>query len=127
MISVNLRSVLLFHFGVAAIFVLIGLLSAYSLDLVHPSRGKEREALGKEARVLIEEEREIEPVRARALYYFDTLRGMRQARVQDTEHLYNDVRLLSFVVAGLFVLGGVLTLLLPSLPPSAPKPARPPG
>src|SRR5258705_10658207 len=114
MISVSRRSLLLFNFGIAMVFIVIGSLSVYSLDLVRPNRASEPIAFAKEARLAIAEEQSIDAVRARTLYYFDIARDMRRARLRDEVETYNDVRILSFVVAGLFLVGGAPALLLPA-------------
>ncbi|HLX80013.1 MAG TPA: hypothetical protein VKS43_05465 [Burkholderiales bacterium] len=113
MISVSLRSLLFYNFGIALVFTLIGSLSVYSLDLIKPNRANESHIFAKVARQAIEGEQAIEAVRAHALFYFDTARNIRRARVDDDVRTYYDVRILAFVVTGLFVVGGILALLLP--------------
>ena len=119
MISVSLRSLLLYNFGFAVAFLVIGALSVYSLDYMKPNRANESPALATKARLAIENEQALEVVRGRALFYFDISRDMRRARVEDETESYSDVRTLAFAVAALFALGGILALLLP--------PARPAG
>jgi hypothetical protein len=113
MISISFRSALLYNFGIAIIFVLVGLLSVYTLEVTRPNRDNELPAFTREARLTIEQEQEIETIRGRALFYFDIARGTRRARLQDESHVYNDVRVLAFMVAGMFVVSGILVLLLP--------------
>jgi hypothetical protein len=113
-ISVSLRSLILYNFGFALAFALIGLLSVYSMDYLSPNRAGESPAFAKSVRLAIENEQAVEAARGRALYYFDIARDMRKARAEDEAGVYQDVRTLSFAVAGLFVLGGILSLLLPS-------------
>jgi len=113
MIRITLRSALLYNFGIAAVFVLIGILSIYTLDLAKPNRDNELPAFAKGERLVIEQEQDIEAIRGRALFYFDIARGIRRARLQDESHVYNDIRILAFVVAGMFAVGGILALLLP--------------
>jgi hypothetical protein len=96
----------------ALIFVVVGLLSVYSLEVLKPGRADESSNFSKGARQTIEQEPAAETLRARALFYFDVARGFRQARVQDEVGVYSDVRALSFGVAGLFVIGAILALLL---------------
>ena len=111
--SISLRSALLYNFGAAVFFVLVGLLSGYTLDLAKPNRESELPAFAKEERSAIEQQQEIEAIRVRALFYFDVARGTRRARMQDESHVYNDARIFSFLVAGMFVIGGLLALMLP--------------
>ena len=113
MISVSLRSLLLYNFGFALAFVLIGSLSVYSLEFTKPNRASESPAFASKVRLAIENEQAVDVVRGRALYYFDIARDMRRARMEDEAGVYSDVRTLSFAVAGLFLLGGIMALLLP--------------
>lgn len=122
MISVSLRTLLLYNFGMALIFVIIGLLSIYSVDVLKPGRSEESSNFSKVARQAIEKEQAAETLRARALFYFDVAREFRQARVQDELNVYSDVRTLSFGVAVLFVIGAILAVLLLPLPPGAAPP-----
>jgi hypothetical protein len=111
-ISVSLRALLLYNIGIALVFTIIGSLSTYSLDLMKPNRANDSPVFAKESQLAIEQEPSIDAVRARALYYFGIARDIRRARVADDTRTYYDVRILSFVVAGLFVIGGILALLL---------------
>ena len=61
----------------------------------------------------------VEAVRSRALFYFDVARDLRRARAEDDVGIYQDARILCFAVAGLFVLGGILGLLLPTALPAS--------
>ena len=119
MISVSLKSLLFYNFGFALAFLLIGSLSVYSLEFTRPNRASESPAFASKARQAIESEPAVDVVRSRALFYFDIARDMRRARVEDEVGVYHDVRTLSFAVAGLFLLGGILALLLPSVRPAA--------
>jgi len=121
MISVSLRTLLLYNFGMALIFVIVGLLSVYSIDVTKPGRIEDSPNFSKNARVTLEHEQALETLRSRALSYFDVAREFRLARIQDEVGIYNDVRTLSFGVAALFVVGVILALLL--LPPGQPAPA----
>jgi len=123
-ISVSLRTLLLYNFGMALIFVIVGLLSIYSIDVTKPGRVEESPTFSKNARLALEHEPVLETLRTRALSYFDVAREFRLARIQDEVGIYNDVRTLSFGVAALFVVGAILALLL--LPPAqAQAPAAP--
>jgi len=115
MIGVSLRTLLLYNFGMALIFVIVGLLSLYSIDVTKPGRIEESASFSKNARLAIEREQAAETLRARALFYFDVAREFRLARIQDEVGIYYDARTLSFGVAALFVIGAILALLL--LPP----------
>jgi hypothetical protein len=124
MISIRLRTLLLYDFGIAIVFLLIGFLSVYSLDLIRPNRANEAPAFAKEARLAVEEEQGIDALRGRALFYFDVARDIRRARVQDDVRTYYDAKVLSFVVAALFLLGGLMAILLPRMGEPAPGAGR---
>jgi hypothetical protein len=113
MISIKLRTLLLFNFGVALVFLLIAGLSTYSLDLVRPNRAREHAAFSGESKLAVVEEQSIDQLRSRALFYFDIARNIRLARMQDEVRVFNDAQFLSFAVAILFLASGILAILLP--------------
>lgn len=114
------RTLLIFNFGVAALFLLVGGLSVYAMSLVQPgaSQLSVPPAFTASALRSISEEREVERLRSTAIFYYELARDMRKARHAATEGYLYDVRLLSFFVAGLFFIGGLLVL-LPGRPGSS--------
>jgi hypothetical protein len=106
------RALLVFNFGVAGLFLLIGLLSIYAMSIVQPGTGQISvpPAFNVAALQAISEEKEIEKVRSQAVFYYELARDFRKARYAATEGYLYDVRVLSFFVAGLFVIGGLLVI-----------------
>lgn len=106
------RTLLIFNFGVAALFLLVGGLSVYVLSVVQPGSNQVSvpPAFTASALQAISEEREMEKLRSSAIFYYELARDMRKARHEATEGYLYDVRLLSFFVAGLFFIGGLLVL-----------------
>ncbi len=109
---VRLRTLLLYDFGIAVVFVLIGALSMYTLELLHPNRHNETAVFAQTARTALEQEQDLERLRARTLFYYDMSSYQRRSRAQDDERFFQDVRVLSFAVAALFVLNALFAALL---------------
>ena len=110
------RTLLIFNFGVATLFVLIGGLSVYALSMVQPSQAQIAvpPAFTSSALQSVAEEKDLEKLRSQALFYYELAREMRKARHAAAEGYFYDVRLLSFFVAGLFAIGGLLVLAPPN-------------
>jgi len=104
---------MIYNFGIAFIFLVIGLLTAHTLDVIRPNRQVEAQTLVKLSRDAILEESNLEQLRSRAIFYFELARDLRKAKTEEIEHGFYDIRLLTFVVAGVFTFGGLLLLLLP--------------
>jgi hypothetical protein len=106
------RTLLIFNFGVAVLFVMVGLLSTYAMTVVQPSANQVRvpPAFNHSALMGITEEKDVEKLRSQAVFYYELARDFRLARSAATEGYLYDVRLLSFFVAGLFFIGGLLVL-----------------
>ena len=54
----------------------------------------------------INEEPDIEKLRARAIFYFELRRDFRKARYSDTDTLVRDFRFLCFLLGAIFTVGG---------------------
>ncbi len=106
------RTLLIFNFGIAALFVLVGVLSVYALSVVQPGPTQVAvpPAFNTSALHAIAEEKDLEKLRSSAVFYYELARDFRQARYAATEGYLYDVRVLSFFVAGLFLIGGLLSL-----------------
>ena len=113
------RILLLYNFGIAALFVFIGLMSLFFFEpLVNrPTIVPPFDAASHTA---IEEEKDIDRLRARALFYFELGRDLKRARYSDTDTLFADLRKLAFVVAIAFGLGGALVMHVLRRPPGGP-------
>ena len=107
------RALMIYNFGIAFIFLAIGLMTVHTMDVIRPNRQVEGHTLVKLSRDAILEEANIEELRSRALFYFELARDMRKAKTEEIEQGFYDIRLLTFVVAGIFTFGGVLLLALP--------------
>ena len=57
--------------------------------------------------------RGVEMLRSRTVFYFELAQDLRKAKTEEIEQGFYDLRLVTFVVAGIFTLGGLLLLLLP--------------
>ena len=109
------RALLIYNFGIALILVVVGFVSVYAVDaLQQPSRRvTEMPTFDGDSRQALEQQQDLEQLRARSLFYFDLAKELKKARSVDTTRLFYDARTLAIMVAGLFVLGGVLILSLP--------------
>ena len=106
------RTLLIFNFGIAALFLLVGALSVYALSIVQPrpSQVSVPPAFNTSALHAIAEEKDLEKLRSSTIFYYELARDFRLARYAATEGYLYDVRVLSFFVAGLFAIGGLLVL-----------------
>ena len=105
------RTLLIFNFGVAVLFALVGLLSIYVMSVVQPgSQFSVPPAFNTSVLQSISEEKDAEKLRSQAVFYYELARDFRKARHAATEGYLYDVRLLAFFVAGLFAIGGLLVI-----------------
>lgn len=104
------RSLLVYNFGLAGLFALIGLLSVYALSILAPGANQVEVPPAFNVTVLhaIADEKDPEKLRSQAVFYYELARDFRKARYAAAEGYLSDVRMLSFFVAGLFVIGGLL-------------------
>jgi len=107
---------MIYNFGIAGIFLAIGLLTVHTMDVVRPNRQVEGQSLVKLSRDSILEEKDLDQLRSRAVFYFELAQDLRRAKTVEIEEGFYDLRLVTFVVAGVFTLGGLLLLGLPKLP-----------
>lgn len=104
---------MIYNFGIALIFLAIALLTVHTMDVIRPNRQVEGQTLTKLSREGILEEKDLEQMRSRALFYFELAQELRKAKTGEIEQQFYDIRMLTFVVAGIFTLGGLLLLGLP--------------
>ena len=106
------RTLLIYNFGIAVLFMLVGVLSVYVMNMVAPSANQVKvpPAFNLTALQGITEEKDIEKLRSQAVFSYELARDFRMARHAATEGYLYDVRLLSFFVSGLFVIGGLLVV-----------------
>lgn len=112
------RALMIYNFGIAFIFLAIGLLTVHTMDVIRPNRQVESLSLATLSREGILEEKNLEMLRSRAMFYFELAQDMRKAKTSEIEQGFYDIRLLTFVVAGVFTFGGLLLL---------PRPDKLPG
>lgn len=111
------RTLLVYNFGIAAIFIAMALFSAFALEplmrrsvLQPPFDAASHEAIQKET--------DLERLRNRAAFYFEVARGLKESRYADTSLFFSDVRKICFALGIAFAIGGGLTVLaLRSGPP----------
>ena len=110
------RALLIYNFGIALILVVVGFVSVYAVDaLQQPSRVTEMPTFDTDSRQALEQQKELEALRARALFYFDLAKELKKARGVDNTRYFYDARTLAIMVAGLFALAGVMILALPPM------------
>ena len=109
---VTRRTLLIFNFGIAVLFTMVGLVSIYVLSVVQPNPRQIEvpPAFNVSALRNLSEETDLEKLRSQAIFYYELARDFRKARYAATEGYLYDVRLLSFFVAGLFAVGGLMVL-----------------
>jgi hypothetical protein len=122
-IVVTRRALLIYHFGIALILLSIGFVTVYAGDAMkQSSRLTELPNFDATSRKAIEEQQDLDPLRARALFYFDLAHELKKARNTDSTRYFYDARTVVWVLAALFVLGGLMTLTLPKDKPREPSP-----
>ena len=100
------RTLLIYNFGIAMIFVAIGVLSLFALDpftnrtVLPPFDGASLTA--------IQEEKDLESLRSRASFYFELGRDLKRARYADSDTFFHDFRFFCFILGATFALGGAM-------------------
>ena len=106
---VTRQTLLIYNFGIAIIFVAIGLLSLVTLDPF--SNRTVQPPFDPASQTAIQEEKDIEHLRSRAAFYFELGRDLKRARYADTDTLFHDFRFLCFLIGAAFALGGAMAYL----------------
>jgi hypothetical protein len=104
------RTLLIYNFGIALTFVAIGLLSLLAFD-PFTNRSAIVPPFDSASHVAIQEEQDVEHLRARAIYYFELGRELKRARYADSDSRFSEFRYLCFALAAAFALGGAMSLL----------------
>ena len=118
---VTRRALLIYNFGIALILLSIGFLTVYAGDAMkQSSRLTELPNFDAPSRRAIEEQQELDPLRSRALFYFDLAHELKKARNIDSTRYFYDARTVVWLLAALFILGGLMTLTLPKDKPQDP-------
>ena len=103
------RLLVFYNFGIALLFVGIGVMSLLVFEPL-VMRTTVVPPFDQASLVSIQEEKDIERLRTRSLFYFELGRDLKRARYSDTDQLFADLRKVCFFIAGAFVVGGALTL-----------------
>ena len=103
------RTLLIYHFGIALLFAVIGVLSLFTFEhfLDRPAALPPFDPASAKA---IQEEPDPERLRSQAAFYFDLGRDLKRARYSDTDTLIRDLRSLCFLLAVVFAAGGAMSL-----------------
>jgi hypothetical protein len=111
---VTRRALLIYNFGIALILLTVGFATVYAGDAMQQSsRLTELPNFDVPSRKAIEEQQELDPLRSRALFYFDLAHELKKARNIDSTRYFYDARTIVWVLAALFILAGLMTLTLP--------------
>jgi len=103
------RLLVLYNFGIAFLFVVIGLLSLFIFEPL-VTRAQIVPPFDPASQKAMQEETDIEKLRSRAIFYFELGRDLKRARYSDTDTLFADMRKVCFMISIAFALGGVLVL-----------------
>jgi hypothetical protein len=103
------RTLLIYHFGIALLFVAIGALSLVTFEHFL-SRPVALPPFDPSSAKAIQEEPDIERLRSQATFYFELGRDLKRARYSDTDTLIRDFRSLCFLLAIIFAIGGTMSL-----------------
>ena len=103
------RTLLIYNFGIALIFVAIGTLSLFALD---PFTNRTvLPPFDNASLTAIHEEQDLEKLRSRAAFYFELGRDLKRARYADSDTFFHDFRFFCFILGATFALGGAMSYL----------------
>jgi hypothetical protein len=103
------RTLLIYHFGIAVLFVVIGMLSLFTFEHLL-SRPAVLPPFDPASAKAIQEEPDLERLRSQAAFYFELGRDLKRARYSDTDALIRDFRTLCFLMGVIFAIGGAMSL-----------------
>jgi hypothetical protein len=106
------RTQCIYNFGVCVAFVVSGFLSTYAIETLLPNIGKTviLPVLDQSTRRQLEDEKELEPLRDKALFYFELSLELKQAHTTAELRMLEGVRHVSFILAGLFAVAGLMAV-----------------
>jgi hypothetical protein len=105
------RTLLLYNFGIAGLLAFIGAMSILGADAAQIKRLNDLPNFNAEARAFFNDERDLEKLRTRSLFYFDVARDLKRARTDDNSKVFKDASTLAFFVAALFAISGAMQVL----------------
>ena len=104
------RTLLIYNFGLALLFVVVGALSLFTFEHFLNRRAVAIPPFDFASSQAIHAEQDIERLRSRAAFYFDLGRDLKLARYSDTDTLVRDFRYLCFLLGAIFTVGGAMSL-----------------
>jgi len=117
------QTLLIYNFGLAIVFIMIGALSLLTYERF-VDRPVIQPPFDPVSLTAIKEETDVERLRQKAAYYFELGRDLKRARYVDTDTGARDFRIVCFLIGGLLVLGGVMTMVA-TRPPKQQKVVAP--
>ena len=103
------RTLIIYNFGAALLFVVIGALSLLTSDSVF-NRPVALPPFDPASAKAIQEEPDIERLRTQAAFYFELGRDLKRARYSDTSTSVRDFRFICLLLAIVFAVGGTMSM-----------------
>jgi len=104
------RTLLIYNFGLALTFVVIGALSLLTFEHFLTRPAAAIVPFDSASSQAIQTEQDIERLRTHAAFYFQLGRDLKRARYSDTDTLVRDFRYLCFLLGAIFAVGGAMSL-----------------
>ena len=104
------RTLLIYNFGLALTFVVIGALSLLTFEHFLNRPAAAIPPFDSASSQAIHTEQDIERLRSHAVFYFALGRDLKRARYSDTDTLVRDFRFLCFLMGLIFTVGGAMSL-----------------
>ena len=117
------QTLLLYNFGLAIVFVMIGALSLLTYERF-VDRPVIQPPFDPASLTAIKESTDVDRLRTQAAFYFELGRDLKRARYADTDTGARDFRIVCFLVSGILAIGGVMVIIFTK--PEAPKKAAAP-
>ena len=102
------RTLLIYNFGLALLFAGVGALTMATFEHFLNRPAAAVAPFDPASAKAMNEEQDIEKLRARAMFYFELARDFRKARYSDTDTLVRDFRFLCFLLGAIFTVGGAM-------------------
>ena len=104
------RTLLIYNFGLALLFVVVGTLTMATFEHFLNRPAAAIPPFDTASARAIREEPDLEKLRGRAAFYFELGRDLKRARYADTDTLVRDFRFLCFLLGAIFTVGGAMSL-----------------
>jgi hypothetical protein len=102
------RTLLIYNFGLAVLFVVVGALTMATFEHFLNRPAAAVAPFDPASLKAMNDEQDVEKLRARAMFYFELARDFKKARYADTDTLVRDFRFLCFLLGAIFVVGGTM-------------------